>query len=260
MTSQKEIIVIPNAAEMALRAAGIFKSNAIEQCKTTGLFTAAFSGGSTPVAMHRNLASEPFRKSIPWERTHIFWVDERCVPYTNSASNYGAAKKDFLSNVPIPPGNVHPMPWNMASGENASQEMAMAYEREISRFFHLDLEEFPVFDLIFLGIGTDGHTASLFPEDGALEEQERQIVQVKGGNPDLYRLTMTFSVLNRARNIVFLVSGKEKAPMVKALLEDAETKLPAGMVKPVNGRLIWLLDREAGSLLSSGKIWFDHEL
>lgn len=253
MTSQKEIIVVPNAAEMARRAAGIFKSKAIERCRTTGLFTVALSGGSTPVAMHRNLASEPFRKSIPWKRTHIFWVDERCVPYTDSASNYGATRKDFLSSVPIPRDNVHPMPGNMASKENGSKEMAVAYEREISRFFRLNSGKLPVFDLIFLGIGTDGHTASLFPEDGALDEQEKFIVQVKGGNPDLYRLTMTFPILNRASCIVFLVSGKRKAPMVKSLLENTGTTLPAGRVEPINGRLVWLLDREAGSLLSSRK-------
>jgi 6-phosphogluconolactonase len=251
MTCQKEITVVSDPAQMAFRAAGIFKSNAVERCRTTGLFTTALSGGSTPVAMHRMLASEPFRDSIPWKSTHIFWVDDRCVPYTDSASNYGAAQDDFLSTVPIPPANVHPMPGNMAPGGDGSQEMAMVYEKEISRFFRLNAGAFPVFDLVFLGIGTDGHTASLFPGDGALDEQEKLIVQVKGGNPDLYRLTMTFPVLNQARNIVFLVSGKGKAPMAKALIEDTGTRFPAGRVEPVTGRLAWLLDREAGSLLSS---------
>ncbi|MGD2126036.1 MAG: 6-phosphogluconolactonase, partial [Desulfobacteraceae bacterium] len=110
----------------------------------------------------------------------------------------------------------------------------------------------PVFDLIFLGIGKDGHTASLFPGHGALNEQERLVVTVKGGDPDVNRLTMTFPVLNRARQLVFLVSGKEKAEVVKAVLHSRETGLPAERIQPVNGRLTWLLDRDGASLISAG--------
>jgi 6-phosphogluconolactonase len=190
------------------------------------------------------LAKEPYRSQIPWDKTHIFWVDERCVPEDNPASNYGEAKKDFLDQVPIPGENIHPMP-----GDASPEDGAIKYQQELIDFFQQGDGEFPVFDLILLGIGMDGHTASLFPGQRALEEKTKLIVAVKGGDPDINRLTMTYPVINRARQILFLVSGKRKAAVVKAILEEGKALLPARYVHPLKGKLIWLLDRDSASEL-----------
>jgi len=194
--------------------------------------------------MHRMLAEEPHSTKTPWGRTHIFWVDERCVPEKDRASNYGAAKRDFLDKVPIPAGHVHPMPL-----EASHEEGALIYQQKLMDFFQLEAGQFPIFDLIFLGIGKDGHTASLFPGQKALDETEKPVIAVKGGDPDVNRLTMTYPVLNRAKQIVFLVTGKGKAAVLKTIFEVAGAGLPARTVNPINGKLTWLIDRDAASML-----------
>jgi 6-phosphogluconolactonase len=157
------------------------------------------------------------------------------------------AKKDLLDVIPIPKMQVHPMP-----GELAPQHGALKYQQEIIDFFQPRVGKFPIFDLIFLGIGTDGHTASLFPGQIALHEKEKLVVAVKGGKPDVSRLTMTLPILNSARHLVFMVSGKEKASVVKTALEQSQVKLPAQRIHPLNGTISWLLDRDAASLLEEG--------
>jgi len=199
--------------------------------------------------MHRLLATGPFRSQIPWANIHIFWVDERVVAYDSPDSNYGAAKKDLLENVPMSPGNIHPMPVHISPEKGAER-----YQEEISTHFHGKKSGLPSFDLVFLGIGQDGHTASLFPGQRALDEQEKWVVAVKGKTPDVYRLTLTLPILNSSREIVFLVSGKGKAPVVKTILENKEIRLPAQRIAPTHGKLTWLLDQDAASLLSGEKI------
>jgi 6-phosphogluconolactonase len=244
MTNKKTIIIEPNAADLARKGAEMFTRAAKESAGLSGRFAVAISGGSTPRFMHRTLVEEPYLSDIPWQKTHIFWVDERCVPENDPASNYGAAIKDFLNMVPVPEAHVYPMP-----GKLSPEKGAQKYQKMLKDFFHMDAGRFPIFDLIFLGMGADGHTASLFPGDRALDENKRPVVAVKGGDPNVNRLTMTLPVLNRSRQIILLVSGKGKAATLKTVFEDDKARLPVQKIHAVDGELTWLLDREAASLL-----------
>ena len=157
--SNKNIIIRESGfKEMTRKGAEIFSQAAKESVKKRGHFAVAVSGGSTPRSMHNILGEEPFYSDVPWDKTDIFWVDERCVPENDPASNFGLARKDFLDKIPIPQNQIHPMPV-----QTYSEKGAEIYQGVLADFFHLQKREFPVFDLIFLGTGTDGHTASLFP-------------------------------------------------------------------------------------------------
>lgn len=238
------IIIKNNPDHAAIEGAEIFKYAAVKAFSSRRNFFVALSGGSTPRIMNRLLDQPPFIKEIPWKKTHIFWVDDRCVDYSDPASNYGTAKKDFIDRAPIPENHVHPMPF-----DPPHDKAAKAYQNEIEKSFNITEGTIPVFDLIFLGIGTDGHTASLFPETSVLDEKEKLIVSVKGGNPYVNRLTMTFPVINHAKHIVVLANGKKKAEIIKRVIIDKDPLLPAQRINPVNGKLTWILDKEAGALL-----------
>ena len=246
MLGKPEIIIADDPTQLAETAANIFTSTAKDCVDQKNFFSVAISGGSTPRNMNRMLAQEPYSSSIAWEKTHIFWVDERCVAVDDPASNYGMARKDFLDQIPIPVDHVHPMP-----REAAPEEGAKNYQNELKTFFRSTKGESPAFDLILLGIGTDGHTASLFPATPSAALSKEWVIAVKGGRPDVYRLTLTYDVLNRAEKICFLVSGENKAPVVKTIFDDKQAGLPAQKVQPLNGRLTWLMDRQASSLLST---------
>lgn len=249
MPAQFHMIIKEDLNRLSKAGATLFADNAHRAIQRKGFFTVALSGGATPRGMHRRLAEEPFRSSIRWEKAHFFWVDDRCVPVEDPASNYGAASKDFIDRLPIFKTNVHPMPVHMAPDEGA-----LHYQKEIIDFFETNTDEIPVFDLILLGIGTDGHTASLFPETSALQEQKQFISTVKAGMPNVNRLTMTYPILNRARRVVFLASGKGKAEIIQAILEKEQQGLPALGIRPRSGKLVWLVDREAASLLSEDRV------
>jgi 6-phosphogluconolactonase len=242
---EPRILISDSPEKMALNGANLFTDRARVCVNTRGNFFVALSGGSTPRRMHRLLIQESYRSEIPWGRMHVFWVDERGVPSSDPASNFGTAEIDFIHQAPIPAGQVHPMP-----GETAPELGALKYQEELVSSFRLRKGEFPVFDVVFLGVGVDGHTASLFPRQKALNEKEKMVVAVKGGEPDVSRLTMTLPVINNAREIVFLVCGKEKAGVIKSIIESRDQELPAHKVAPVNGVLTWLLDRDAASLLT----------
>jgi 6-phosphogluconolactonase len=235
------IIVEEDGEALSERGARVFEQKAIEAVEKEGHFFVALSGGSTPREMHRKLAT---RSSIPWQVVHIFWGDERCVPVSDPSSNYGTAWEDFLGKVPLPAEQIHPMPAHMAP-----EQGALRYERELHHLFNLRRGEFRGFDLAFLGLGKDGHTASLFPGQDSLGERERFVVAVKGGDPDVDRLTLTFPVINSAKEVIFMVSGREKSGVVKAVIEAEDEKFPASRVRPASGMLTWLLDQEAASLL-----------
>ncbi len=243
-TGKSQILIKNNSSELAFAGASLIVSAANESLGEKGKFAMAVSGGSTPRPMHRLLVKEPYLSGIPWRNTHIFWVDERCVPEEDPDSNYGAAKRDFLDLVPISSDQIHYMP-----GELPPDEGARRYVKEIIEFFQLKDNEFPIFDLVLLGMGADGHTASLFPGHRALEERERLVVSLRGGNPDVYRLTLTLPVINNAKKILFLVSGKEKSGILKEVFKEGPKILPAQRIQPVDGELIWLIDRQAASLL-----------
>jgi 6-phosphogluconolactonase len=240
--------VEPDAEAVARRGADLFVETAQASVDRLGRFVVAISGGSTPRPMHRLLAEPPFLEAVPWQGTHLFWADERMVPYESADSNFGAAKADFLDRVPLPVQQLHPMPTWCPASEGAS-----IYEAELQGVFERFGNSRPVFDLIFLGIGTDGHTASLFPgSPGVISDGDPDswVLGVRGGKPRVDRLTLTYSVLNRAKAVVFVVCGREKAEIVKVILEDCGKRLPAQRVHPSKGTVTWILDQGAAGLLS----------
>ena len=238
------VIVTDGIERLAMEGADLFQRSAVASVARTGLFTVAVSGGGTPRPMHRLLAADPYRSGIPWQFTHLFWVDERLVPATDPDSNFGCAETDFLNQLTIPAGNIHPM-----SSRKPPAAAADEYEHELRRHFSRFSNPEPVFDLIVLGVGTDGHTASIFPGDRSAVETTRWVTAVKGGTPDVERLTLTLPVLNRARCLVYLVSGSKKADVVRSLLTDASVHLPPQRIAPQRGEIIWLLDTAAAERL-----------
>jgi 6-phosphogluconolactonase len=244
MVERVETKIVDSASQLAIEGAQVFCDTAQEAVAARGRFAVAISGGSTPRAMHRLLTAKPYRSDIPWLHVHLFWVDERLVPANDPASNFGTARRDLLDQAPIPPGHIHPMTLT-----DTPASAALAYQKTLEEFFRETEDDFPVFDLIVLGIGTDGHTASIFPADRRALETRSWVVAVKGGIPNVHRLTLSAPVLNHARNIVFLVAGSDKAEVVKTALTDPAAGLPAGLILPVNGRLRWILDRSAAARL-----------
>ena len=239
------IVIEKDANHMAEKGATLFAMEAEKNVKERGRFLVALSGGETPRPLFRKLKIDPFRSTIPWSKIHIFWVDERCVPLNDEASNYGAALRDFIEVVPVPKSQLHPMPGHIAGHAGAA-----LYEKTLQDTLISGEEKNPVLDFILLGIGKDGHTASLFPDGEALRESKRWVLSVKGGQPDVERLTLTLPVINHSRKIVFMAAGKEKASIVKKVAELHEKKYPASWVRPSRGKTIWLIDQEAASLLS----------
>lgn len=247
MEKVPRIQIADDPAQLAHAAAGFFLGIVKTAVSRRGCSFVALSGGKSPRGMYRCLVESPYRESVPWTHLHLFWVDERCVPHTDGASNFGAARENFLKTLPIPPAQVHPMPT-----DPGSEDAASAYETALKKTGALIWDGLPCFDLILLGLGTDGHTASLFPGDAGLTEETRWVLPVRGGTPYLDRFTLTFPVLNNADHIVFLVTGADKAPIVKQVLEGGEEpSLPAGRIQPVRGEVTWLLDRQAASHLET---------
>ncbi len=244
MSASAEVRVLPDLATLSAEAAGEVTRAAGEAVAARGAFAIALAGGSTPSALYALLADpsrEAFRR-MPWSRTHVFFGDERHVPPDHPDSNYRMAHEALLSKVPVPPGQVHRIRAELEPAQAAAE-----YERELRRFFGSD----PAFDLVLLGMGADGHTASLFPGTTALEERERWVaaswVQKLGAN----RITLTLPILGQARALVFLVAGADKAGALERVLSpsSAGESLPASRVRPVRGRLLWLVDRAAAERL-----------
>jgi len=230
-----------SAADEVIRAA----TEAVAQ---RGRFTIALSGGSTPRSMYTLIAANA-SASLPWDRMFFFWGDERHVPPDDPESNYRMARETLLSKVAIPPANVFRIP---AENPDASAA-AEAYEQTLRKFFAIAPGEFPRFDLILLGIGPDGHTASLFPETEALQEKSRLVVANWVEKMQTSRITLTLPVLNAARSVAFLVSGIDKAPALREVLEGSAPggMYPSKLVQPSAGNLIWFVDRAAASQLST---------
>lgn len=216
--------------------------NAIE---SRGCFTAALSGGETPVLFYRRLAARGAR--LQWERTHLFFADERFVPLGSADSNYRLLSETLLKNVAIPAGNVHAV----ATGETDPLSSARKYEEEIKQFFKLSDEGIPEFDLVMLGIGADGHTASLFPGDAALRDTRHLASAVALDKNRHDRITLTLSVINNARMVVFLVTGRSKASVFRDVVERKDPHLPASLVVNEKGSLLYLADAEAAQYLNN---------
>ncbi len=232
------------AAEAFIDAAG-------EPLRSRGRFSAVLSGGETPRGVYELLAAEAFSEKIDWSRTHVFWGDERCIPPGHRDSNYGMAAKTLLSHVPIPEGNVHRI-----AGEENPEEAAHDYQETLHRFFAESPERGGElrarFDLVLLGLGVDGHTASLFPGTGALAEKTRWVAAQYVNALNAWRITLTAAAINDARRVLFIVSGKAKAEILRRVLqpESGAKDLPAQLIRPA-GLLRWLVDEDAASLLFS---------
>ena len=236
--------ILPDADALARRAADLFALAAQEAAAARGAFTVALSGGETPRELYRHLARQQFAAKVPWRRVHLYWGDERCVPPEDARSNYGMARDAFIRHVSVPETNVHRL-----RGEDEPDAAARAYEKVLleppARPAKSDLL-MPVFDLVLVGLGADGHTASLFPHTAALAEETRLVVPNEGEGTGP-RLTVTLPVINAARRVWFLVTGAEKAGMVAEVLEGLRmhAAIPAQAVAPTPGVLTWLLDNAA---------------
>ncbi|MBI3000895.1 MAG: 6-phosphogluconolactonase [Deltaproteobacteria bacterium] len=252
-----EIIVCRDVDDLSRRAATEFERLALESVTPTDRFSVALSGGKTPRALYSLLATSEFRDKIPWSKIDLFWGDERCVLPDHRDSNYGLAYKTLISRVPIPKENVYRM-----KGEEDPQIAAFDYGQVLRKFFGLSDRGLPRFDLIFLGLGEDGHTASLFPGSEVLREKRRLVCAAFVKEFKNHRLTLTLPVLNNAANIFFLVAGEDKASALRDVLKGKNNPhlLPAQRIKPKTGKVVWFVDQAAASLLadlSSGRVGRD---
>ncbi|GAC1314129.1 MAG: 6-phosphogluconolactonase [Chloroflexota bacterium] len=238
------IRILPDPAAMAEAAARHIVESARAATDSRGRFSLALSGGSTPQPVHRRLAEPPFRSSIDWARVHIFFGDERCVPPDDPQSNYRMARETLLDLVPIPAENIHRM-----RGEADPHAAAEDYADDLSHFFRGAAIRL---DLILLGMGDNGHTASLFPGLTAVREAQRPVVAESVADVGMWRITLTPLVLNQAREDLFLVTGEDKANMLRRVLEESYNPdaLPAQVVRPVEGDVVWLVDAAAARRLS----------
>jgi 6-phosphogluconolactonase len=231
--------------ELSFSVADFIAEQAETNIKKEGVFSLVLSGGTTPRPLYEYLAQPPFINRIDWQKTHLFWGDERCLPTNHADSNFALVYRALISKIDIPPKNIHRIPTEM----EYPQKTAEKYEEELRNFFRLTSQtEFdssvPSFDLVLLGLGADGHTASLFPGDESLEERERWVVAVDGksGSPAVPRITLTFAVINQSRCVVFLASGEDKREVFRRLVSCPQTaSYPAARVKP-SGKLLWFID------------------
>ncbi|MBI5642769.1 MAG: 6-phosphogluconolactonase [Deltaproteobacteria bacterium] len=235
------VYIYASPEEMSRVAAETFVETCEKRVKAKGLFTVILSGGKTPERLYRLLGTD-FKDKIPWEKVHLFWGDERCVGPESRESNYKMAYDSLISKVSIPERNIHRI-----KGEIEPSVSAKAYEDEIRGFFNIPASAFPVFDLVLLGLGNDGHTLSLFPASKALFESERLIIDNYVDKLSAFRITATLPVINNASMGIFLVSGKEKAGILREVLKGTEAIYPAQMARP--GKLLWFVDKDAASEL-----------
>lgn len=251
MAELREIQVFDDVAALARAAAEEVIRVLSDAARNQGRATIALSGGSTPKALYRLLADDPFRGRMPWSAIHFFWGDERHVPPDHEESNYRMVREAMLDLVPVPPENVH----RIRAEEKDAERAATEHEAELRSFFALKAGAWPRFDLVLMGLGPEGHTASLFPGSPAITESSRLVVAPWVEAHDTFRITMTPPVFNHGAEVLFLVSGEEKAPAVHAVLEGERDPglVPAQVVSPVEGKLLWMLDRAAArDLVSAG--------
>jgi 6-phosphogluconolactonase len=238
------IQVYPDLESLSRAAAALLVEQANLAVAARGRFSVALSGGGTPRRTYELLAEPPLRDQAPWDRMHVFWGDERCVPPDDPRSNARLAREAWLDRVPIPAAQIHPVNCGPAPAAAARQ-----YEAELREFFG---GRPPCLDLALLGLGEDGHTASLFPGAPVLEERERWAREVYVAAQDLYRVTLTAPLLNQARLAVFLAAGQSKAKVLREVLYGPRDpgRLPAQLIQPVSGELIWLADLAAAAALA----------
>jgi len=241
---KSDIRVFADVDELSLRAAEAAVRTINECVQRNDSFSIALSGGNTPRTLYR-LFSTRFRDQIPWTKVHVFWGDERYVPLADSESNYRMARETLLEAVPCPVGNVHPMPTELPDPDLAARE----YEKTLRNYFS---EDWPRFDLVLLGLGEEGHTASLFPGSPALNENKRWVVAVKAPAKPALRLTLTLPAITGASNIYFLITGSNKAEALHHVLTGSPdpTNYPASGIRLAEETVIWWLDRAAAALVT----------
>ena len=241
-----ELRVYPDPEQLASAAAELFVKIAAESARARGRFRVALSGGSTPRRMFELLASDAFKTRVDWNSADMFWGDERYVPADDRDSNYHMTAETLLRHVPVPSANIH----RVLTEISPPQAAAAAYENEIRQRFG-DAHSMPQFDLIYLGLGTNGHTASLFPHSPALKETSRLVLADFVAEVATWRLTMSTSLLNHGRTVAFLITGQEKADVLREVLLGPRdpARLPAQLIAP-EGALLWMVDEAAAGMLS----------
>lgn len=246
-SGQALVEVWPDAGSLTTRAAELFTETARLCVTERDSFSVALSGGSTPRALYQLLAGEAYAPLTPWDKTHVFWSDERPVPPSSAESNYRMAFDALLSRVPVPPGQIHRM-----RAESEPERAARDYSQLLRE--KLDGNP-PRFDLMLLGMGEDGHTASLFPHSSAILDVDNFVSAPYVEKLKAQRLTLTFPVINEAAKVIFLVVGESKAETLRIVLEEEVSGMnyPAQLVSPTDGELIWLVDEAAAERLSLGK-------
>lgn len=241
--------VYPTRNAAAHAAAAQIVAAAERAITTRGRFSIALAGGSTPRDVYRLLASEEYLATIDWQRTHVFWGDERAVPLNDHENNGHMARESLLNEVPIPMCNIYRI-----ESQLPPEDAAHHYERTLREFFSARGVSVPRFDLLLLGMGADGHTASLFPHSPALHERERWVVAVYVDKLDSWRITLTPPALNSAAQVMFLVIGAEKADALHHVLDGAKNpdEYPAQIIDPPQGQVTWITDKAAAALVKSG--------
>ncbi|HEY4163188.1 MAG TPA: 6-phosphogluconolactonase [Dongiaceae bacterium] len=230
------IEVLPDPVALARHVAEWMTTAALA---SKDAFRVSLSGGSTPKTLYGLLASDEFRGRFPWPRVSWYWGDERFVPYDHPDSNYRMTREAMLSKAPVPPENVHPVP-----ADGTPEDAARRYEQILQEAYGATTFDpaRPLFDVTLLGLGPDGHTASLLPGEPVLEERKRWVAAVSHGRPEI-RLTMTYPAIESSRRVAFLVAGKEKAPILRTI-RGGDSRVPAARVRP-QGELFWFVDKDA---------------
>jgi 6-phosphogluconolactonase len=245
---QNDIQIFQNTEELAARAANYFVDLTTSKLRKKDSFRVALSGGSTPLSMYSILVQEAVRDRVNWEKVFFFWGDERYVPHDHPESNYGSAHQALFEHLPVPDNHILPI-----NTENSPEQDALAYQETIKQHFEVVDPQIslPRFDLIYLGMGTDGHTASLFPHSPALEHLDQWVVANHVEALDTWRITMTPTIINAAEYVIFLVRGIDKAERLNEVVNGPykPAELPAQLIRPEYGQLIWLIDQAASSVL-----------
>ena len=248
---EREIRILEDGAAIAKRAAQEFVQAATLAVREKGSFNAVLAGGSTPKALYGLLVNDPtLRSQVPWDKIHLFFGDERHVAPDHSDSNFRMATETLVSKSPLKPEQVTRIKGEYPDADRS----ALEYEKALREYFKLKDAEYPRFDLVLAGMGNEGHTLSLFPGTKALHADGRIVVRNWVGKLYAERITLTAPAGSNAARVIFMVTGADKAPALKAVLEGPHEpeQLPAQLLQPKNGKLLWLVDTAAGSMLSIG--------
>jgi len=239
-----EIKISPDKNKLMQESAAYIAVLIKKSIKEKDRCTFVLSGGSTPKSLYETLASEKYRETIEWSKVYLFWGDERCVPPDHPDSNYRMVKEALIDHIDIPQRNVFRIPAEQEPGEAARE-----YEETIKKNVGGSMQ-FPVFDIILLGIGEDGHTASLFPGTTAIDEKERWVTGVYVPQLNTHRITLTLPVINNGRDVIFLVAGESKADVVRKIINGKGLPYPAAHINPVQGKLVYLIDEAIGARIT----------